>query len=321
MTEPKAELHLHLDCNAGYAAVKALSPSTTLAEYRSEFVAPAKCANLADYLLRPPRIVALMQDERGLRLIVEDVFDQLAHDGVIYAELRFAPFLHLERGLRPEQVVAIVEGATAEAVAATGVEARLILCTLRHFDREHSLRTAELVSEFRGSLVTALDIAGDEAGFPLDAHEPAFRYAEEQGLRRTAHAGEGAGAGSVRETLARLRPERIGHGVRAIEDDALVAQLRDARIHLEVCPSSNVQTDIVPTYADHPVDRLLRAGVHLSISTDARTVSDITLTREHERLRAAFGWTEVELRRCTRNALEASFLDDATRDRLLARLP
>jgi adenosine deaminase len=321
MTEPKAELHLHLDCCATYAAVKSLSPATTLAEYRSEFIAPAKCANLADYLRRPPRIVALMQDERGLRTIVDDLFDQLARDGVIYAELRFAPFLHLERGLRPERVVAIVEGATAEAVAATGIEARLILCTLRHFDREQSLRTAELVSQFRGSLVTALDIAGDEAGFPLDAHEPAFRYAEQEGLRRTAHAGEGAGAGSVRETLTRLRPERIGHGVRAIEDDALVTQLRDARIHLEVCPSSNVQTDIVPAYADHPVDRLLRAGVHLSISTDARTVGDVTLAREHERLRAAFGWTDAELRRCTRNALEAAFLDDASRDRLLARLP
>lgn len=321
MSEAKAELHLHLDCSASYAAVKALSPATSLAEYRRDFIAPAKCASLADFLLRPPRIVALMQDERGLRLIVEDVFDQLARDGVIYAELRFAPLLHSDRGLVPEQVVAIIERATAEAVAATRIEARLILCTLRHFTAEQSLRTARLVDEFRGSLVTALDIAGDEAGFPLDAHEAAFRYAEEHGLRRTAHAGEGAGAGSVREVLARLRPERIGHGVRAIEDDALVAQLRDAQIHLEVCPSSNVQTDIVPSYADHPVDRLMRAGVHLSIGTDARTVTDVTLMREHERLRAAFGWTEAELRRCTRNALEAAFIDDATRDRLLARLP
>jgi adenosine deaminase len=320
MTEPKAELHLHLDCNASYAAVKALSPTTTLAEYRRDFIAPAKCANLADFLLRPLKIVALMQDELGLRLIVDDVFDQLARDGVIYAELRFAPFLHTDRGMRPEEVVAIVERATADAVAATGIEARLILCTLRHFTAEQSLRTAQLVAEFRGSLVTALDIAGDEAGFPLDAHEAAFRYAAEHGLRRTAHAGEGAGADSVREVLARLRPERIGHGVRAIEDAAVVEQLRDARIHLEVCPSSNVQTDVVPTYGDHPVDRLLRAGIHLSINTDARTVTDVSLMREHERLRAAFGWTAAELRRCTRNALEAAFVDDATRDRLLARL-
>ena len=321
MTEPKAELHLHLDCCASYAAVKALSPAVTLAEYRRDFIAPARCADLADFLLRPPRIVALMQDERGLRLIVEDVFDQLARDGVIYAELRFAPLLHTERGLRPEDVVAIVERATAEAAAATGIEARLILCTLRHFTAEDSLRTAQLAAGFRGSLVTALDIAGDEAGFPLDAHEPAFRHAEEHGLRRTAHAGEGAGSASVRAVLARLRPERIGHGVRAIEDEALVAHLRDERIHLEVCPSSNVQTGVVDSYADHPVDRLLRAGIHLSISTDARTVTDVTLMREHERLRAAFGWSDAELRRCTRNALEAAFVDDATRDRLLARLP
>jgi adenosine deaminase len=321
MTEPKAELHLHLDCNASYAAVKALAPATTLTEYRRDFIAPAKCTNLADFLLRPPRIVALMQDEPGLRLIVEDVFDQLARDGVIYAELRFAPFLHVEGGLQPEEVVRIVERATAEAIAATGIEARLILCTLRHFGREQSLRTAGLVAEFRDSLVVALDIAGDEAGFPLDAHEPAFRYAEERGLHRTAHAGEGAGAGSVRETLRRLRPARIGHGVRAVEDEQLLAHLRETQIHLEVCPSSNVQTAMYETYADHPVDRLLRDGLHLSISTDARTVTDVTLMREHERLRAAFGWTDAELRRCTRNALEAAFVDDDTRARLLQRLP
>jgi adenosine deaminase len=321
VSEPKAELHLHLDCSASYAAVKALAPSTTLAEYRHAFIAPAKCANLADFLLRPPRIVALMQDERGLRLIVDDVFDQLARDGVIYAELRFAPLLHTERGLRPDEVVAIVERATAEAVAATGIEARLILCTLRHFSTQQSLRTARLVDEFRHTRVAALDLAGDEAGFPLDAHEDAFRFAEDHGLPRTVHAGEAAGPGSVREVLARLRPDRIGHGVRAIEDDLLVAHLRDARIHLEVCPSSNVQTDVVRTYADHPVDRLLRAGLHLSISTDARTVTDVTLASEHERLRATFGWTDAELRRCTRNAVEAAFVDDATRKRLLARLP
>jgi adenosine deaminase len=300
--------------------VKALAPGTTLAEYRRDFIAPAKCANLADYLRRPLRIVALMQDKRGLRLMVEDVFDQLSRDGVIYAELRFAPYLHVDGGLRPEEVIGIVERATAEAIAATGIEARLILCTVRHFSREQSLHTAELAVEFRGSLVTALDIAGDEAGFPLDAHEPAFRYAEERGLHRTAHAGEGAGADSVREALRRLRPARIGHGVRAAEDEQLVAHLRANRIHLEVCPSSNIRTAMYETYADHPVDRLFRDGIHLSISTDARTVTDVSLMREHERLRAAFGWTDSELRRCNRNALEAAFVDEDTRARLLARL-
>jgi adenosine deaminase len=317
---PKVELHLHLDCAASFAAVAALRPGITMAEYRRDFVAPAKCTDLADLLTRPPRIVALMQTRDGLRLICDDVFDQLHRANVIYAELRFAPFQHLEGGLAVEEVVAEVERACADASAATGVETRLILCTLRHFDADQSLRTAELVREFEGSLVAGLDIAGDEGGFPLDAHIEAFRYAEEHGLARTAHAGEAAGAGSVWETLERLRPDRIGHGVRSVEDPRLVEHLRDERIHLEVCPSSNVQTDVCDTYADHPIDELQRRGVPLSVSTDVPTISDVTLDREYERLRATFGWGDEELRGCNLAAIDAAFAPDDLKARLRERL-
>jgi adenosine deaminase len=317
---PKAQLHLHLDCAISYAAAAALAPSLRLAEYRRDFVAPAKCMNLADFLTRPLRAVALMQEPRALELVVEDLHDQLQADGTVYAEIRFAPHLHTEQGLSAAEVVRIVEGATDRASRATGVETRLILCTLRHFSAQQSLDTARLVAAFRGSRVVALDIAGDEAGFPVEAHEAAFRLAAEQGLFRTAHAGEAAGPQSVWETLERLRPQRIGHGVRAIEDPSLVAHLRDRRVHLEVCPSSNVQTDVVRTYRKHPIDRLHRAGVHLSVNTDAPTITDVTMSREHERLREAFGWTEVELLTCTRSAIEAAFVDEATRARLLGAL-
>jgi adenosine deaminase len=317
---PKAQLHLHLDGAASYAAVAALAPGTSLADYRRDFVAPAKCTNLVDFLTRPPRIVALMQDARGLRLIVDDLFDQLLRDGTIYVEIRFAPHLHLEGCLGPREVVDIVERATDAAVAATGVEARIILCTLRHFTAEQSLETAELVRDFRGSRVVALDIAGDEAGFPLDAHRPAFHLAESEGLFRTAHAGEASGAASVWETLDALRPNRVGHGVRSVEDPALVEHLRAERIHLEVCPTCNVQIGVFERYGDHPIDELFRAGVHLSVNTDAPTIADVTLSLEYERLREAFGWTDTELLACTRNAIEAAFVDELTRARLLARL-
>ena len=192
---PKIELHVHLDCAASYAAVARLRPEITLEQYRADFVAPAKCTNLVDFLLRPPRIVALMQDRHGIETIVDDLFDQFARDGVVYAEPRFAPHLHTEAGLEPAEVVEIVNAAVDRASADSGVAARLILCTLRHYDAATSLETAQLVERFQGSLVVALDIAGDEAGYPLDAHVEAFRYAEEHGLRRTAHAGEAAGAG------------------------------------------------------------------------------------------------------------------------------
>jgi len=316
----KVELHLHLDCAASYAAVAALAPETTFAEYRREFVGPARSRNLADLLRRPRRIVALMQDRRGIQVITEDLFDQLARDGVAYAEVRFAPYQHTEAGMRVEQVVAEVERNVAAAAAAARVEARLLLCTLRHFSAAQSMRTAELVREFEGSLVAGLDIAGDEAGFPLDPHVEAFRYAMEHGLERTAHAGESLGPESVWEALRRLEPSRVGHGVRSIEDPALVAHLERQRIHLEVCPSSNVLTNVVARYEDHPVDRLYRAGVPLGISTDVRTMIDTTLSGEYERLRDSFGWSQEDLRRCNQAALAAAFAPEEVKQRVAARL-
>jgi len=316
----KVELHLHLDCSLSYQVVSRLAPSISREEFDAEFVAPPQCSSLADFLTRAPRGFQLMQSEEALRLVVEDVFEQLGRDGVIYAELRFAPLLHIAAGMTPDAVVAIVDRATEECIRATGIEARLILCTLRHYNRERSLLTAQLVERFTGSRVVALDIAGDEAGFSIDPHVPAYRYAIDHGLARTAHAGEARGADSVWETLRAFEPSRIGHGVRSIEDVSLVEHLRREQIHLEVCPSSNVQTRTTPAYADHPVDRLFRTGVSLGISTDTRTITNVTLEQEYARLRENFGWGDDELAACNRAALRAAFLDEPTRARLLTKL-
>jgi len=261
-----------------------------------------------------------MQDEAALELVVEDLFEQLAADGVIYAEIRFAPLLHMERGLRAEKVVAAVDRATEDCIERSGIEARLILCTLRHFDPEQGLETARLVEQFRGSRVVALDIAGDEAGYPMDANVPAFHYAIEHGLHRTAHAGEARGADSVWETLRELQPSRIGHGVRSIEDPVLIEHLRRERIHLEVCPTSNVQTGISEEIAEHAVDKLYREGVPLSINTDTRTITNITLTEEYRNLQEHFGWTPADLLACNQAAIDAAFVQDSTKRDLQGRL-
>jgi adenosine deaminase len=316
----KVELHLHLDCSLSYAAVASLAPFISRQEYDAEFVAPPQCASLADFLTRAPRGFQLMQSEDALRIVTEDLFQQLASDNVLYAEIRFAPLLHLLHGLAPEAVVAVVDRATEECIRATGIEARLILCTLRHYNPAQSLQTAQLVQRFKGSRVAALDIAGDEAGFSIDAHVPAFRYAQAHGLARTAHAGEACGAASVWETLKAFAPTRIGHGVRSIEDPSLVEHLKRERIHLEVCPSSNVQTRTTPSYKEHAVDQLFRAGISLGINTDARTITNVTLEQEYARLREHFAWTAAELQTCNREALRAAFVDEPTRTRLLAQL-
>ena len=204
----KIESHLHLNCCLSYDAVRRLAPEVTSEAFARDFIAPPKCRSLAEYLRTPPHHVALMQSEEALRLVVDDLFAQLARDGVIYAEIRFAPLFHTRRGLSSEQVVAIVDDAVARASAASGIEARIILATLRHFSEAQSLETVRLVERFRGTRVAAFDIAGDEAGYPLDAHLAAFRFAIEHGIPRTAHAGEAAGPASVWETLRLLQPPR-----------------------------------------------------------------------------------------------------------------
>jgi adenosine deaminase len=317
---PKIELHLHLDCSLSFAAVSQLDKSVSLEEYQREFIAPRRCTSLADFLTRAPRGFQLMQDEAALALVVEDVFQQLAADGVIYAELRFAPLLHLERGLTPEQVVAAVDRATEACIGSSGIQARLILCTMRHFDQEQGLVTARLVEQFRGTRVAALDIAGDEAGYPIDANVPAFRYAIDHGLYRTAHAGEARGPDSVWETLRECQPSRIGHGVRSIEDPVLIEHLKRERIHLEVCPTSNLQTGIKQEFAEHAVNDLYRAGVPLSISTDTRTITNITLTEEYRNLAEHFGWTSAELAACNEAAVEAAFVEESIKRELRTAL-
>lgn len=319
-TLPKIELHLHLDCSLSYAVVSRLDPTVTEDEYRNDFIAPAKCSSLVDFLKRTPKAIALMQTEEQLRLVTYDVFEQLQRDNLLYAEVRFAPLLHTEKGLSAENVVEIVEAAAFRASQATGVETRLILCTLRHYSTEQSMHMVKLVERFKGTLVAALDVAGDEAGFPLDAHIQAFQYAAQNGIPRTAHAGEACGPESVWETLRHPRPSRIGHGVRSIEDPVLVEHLKKERIHLEVCPTSNIQTDAYGTYAEHPINRLYEAGLSLSVNTDARTITNITLTEEYEKLHRVFGWDKSQFLRCNLNAIHASFLPEAVKQRLESQL-
>ena len=199
----------------------------------------------------------------------------------------------------------------------TGVEVRLILCTLRHFSESQSMDTVKLVDAFRGTRVAALDIAGDEAGYPLSPHIPAFRYAADHGLFRTAHAGEALGPESVWETLEHLAPTRIGHGTRSIEDPALVAHLRDQQIHLELCPSSNVQ--IIPgldDWAAHPIDHLYQAGVSLNLNTDTRMLTPVNLTAEYEAMHRVFHWGPGEFAATNQMALDAAFLDPNTKQTL-----
>lgn len=317
---PKVELHLHLDCSLSYEVVNKINPSITEEIYRHDFIAPAKCLDLVDFLKRAVKGFSMMQTKEALQLVVQDVFKQLKADNTLYAEIRFAPFLHLEKGLTPYEVVQTIEAATAEAVKQTGVEARLILCTLRHYTEEQSMATVKLVEQFKGTYVVAFDIAGDEAGCPITNHVAAFKYAREKGIHITAHAGEASGPGSVWETLENFAPSRIGHGARSAEDKKLMEHLKNKKIHLEICPSCNVQTSMYEEYKNHPVDELKKAGVSVNINTDCRTIVDITLNREYNKLHETFGWAKQDFYECNVNALKAAFIPEELKNRLIEKL-
>lgn len=317
---PKIELHLHLDCSLSYRVVKTLRPDISEIQYRESFVGPPKCHDLADFLTRAINGVQLMQTERALRLVTLDLFEQLQADHVLYAEIRFAPLLHTEAGLEAEEVVRIINEATTEGIKRTGIRAGLILCTLRHYSEAQSMTTVKLVEQFAGTHVVGFDIAADEAGYPIDAHKTAFAYAREKGIHCTAHAGEAKGAESVWETLEHFQPQRIGHGVRSAEDPELLLQLREKNIHLEVCPTSNIQTNIYEEMSDHVVDYLYRQGVSLSINTDARTISDVTLRKEYRNLVETFGWEKAHFLKCNLEALQHAFISETEKATLRKQL-
>jgi adenosine deaminase len=320
-TLPKIELHSHLDCAISFDAVHAIDPTVTREIYDSRFVAPRDCESLAEYLTYTFNYRTILQSEAALRIAVQDVFAQMQQENVIYVELRFAPLIHTEGDLSAEEVVRTVADEVSTQISITGIEAAIILCTLRDYTAVQSRTTGELVRQFENTTpVAAMDVAGDETAYPLTPHLPAFHAVRAAGLGVTVHAGEAGGPESVIEALDYTGTKRIGHGVQSIEDDGLVERLRDERIHLEICPICNVQTRAVTSLGEHPVDRLYRQGVRLGISTDTRGVTANSLTEEYETLRDTFGWTIEDFGRVNRYALDAAFASDDVKESLAALL-
>ena len=306
-TQPKVELHLHLDCSLSYDVVKQIKPSVTMEEYKQSFIAPPKCTDLADYIKRAIKGFELMQTKEQLRLVTLDLFKQLKTDNVVYAEIRFAPLHHTMQGLTPGEIVQAVNDATEEGIKTYGVDAGIILCTLRHYTEAQSMETVELVKKYQGTHIVGFDIAADEAGSPIDNHVKAFQFANANNISCTAHAGEAKGAESVWETLKNFHPSRIGHGVRSAEDTSLLVFLKKNNIHLEVCPTSNIQTDVFEKIENHTADKIYNAGISMSVNTDSRTISNVTLSEEYKLLEKVFNWNREHFKKCNLEAIDHSF--------------
>ena len=307
---PKIELHIHLDCSLSYETVKRLRPDTTIDDFNNNFKASKSCSSLKQYIKCADNAISLMQSKESLELVMEDFFNQLIEDNVIYCEIRFAPLLHTEEGLNSREVLNIICNSMNILSKESGVITGLILCTLRHYSKEQSMETVKLVEEFKGKGVLGFDIAADEASYPLDNHIDAFKYAVQNDINCTAHAGEAKGPESIWETIDKLKVKRIGHGVKCIKDPKLVKVLSENNYHLEVCVSSNIKTKTFNKIEDHPISQINKSSISMSINTDGRTISDTDLTNEYELISKKFGWSIDEFKKCNLEAIKHAFISD-----------
>ncbi len=327
---PKALLHDHLDGGLRPATVVELAdasgyralPTTDVDELGRWFRDAADSGSLERYLETFSHTVAVMQTEEQLARVARECALDLAADGVVYAESRFAPELHVAGGLALEQVVEAVlagfrEGEREAAEAGTPIRVRTLLTAMRHAANGREI--AELVVRYRDREVGGFDIAGAEAGFPPTRFLDAFEYLRRENAHFTIHAGEAFGLPSIWEAIQWCGADRLGHGVRIVDDitvdddgrahlGLLAAYVRDRRIPLEMCPSSNIQTGAAESVAAHPITMLKDLRFRVTVNTDNRLMSGTSMTREMQLLVDEAGWSLEDLRWATINAMKSAFL-------------
>ena len=326
---PKVLLHDHLDGGLRPATIVELAagtgydalPTTDPEALGAWFVEAADSGSLERYLETFAHTVGVMQTRDALVRVSSECAQDLAADGVVYAEVRFAPELHVTQGLTLDQVVQAVldgfhEGEEAAAEAGHRIRVRALLTAMRTAARSREI--AELVVEFRDRGVVGFDIAGAEAGFPPTRHLDAFEYLRRENFHFTIHAGEAFGLPSIWEAIQWCGTDRLGHGVRIVDDiqvtpngpalGRLAQYVRDRRIPLEMCPSSNVQTGAAASIRDHPIGLLRRLYFRVTVNTDNRLMSDTSMSREFALLAEAFGYGWADLQWFTVNAMKSAFI-------------
>jgi adenosine deaminase len=324
---PLVELHRHLDGNVRLETVLDLGrqhkldlPAWTAEELRPYIQVTERVPSLLAFIAKFGVLRRVVADYAAVRRIVRENLEDAAREGIDYIELRFSPyFMGEEHGLDTAGVVEAACDALEAARGAVPVQAKLIGIVSRHYGPEIGWIEVDAAIRYRDRGVVALDLAGDEANFPGEMFVDHFRKAREAGLRIVAHAGEAAGAASVRQAVLGLGAERIGHGIRCIEDPAVVDLLIERGIPLEVCPTSNVHTSTVASYRAHPLPALLERGLAVTLNTDDPSISGIDLAHEYRIAVEELGLTEADLRRMQETALAAAFLSDDERSALLSR--
>ncbi|MBB5854997.1 adenosine deaminase [Amycolatopsis umgeniensis] len=328
---PKVLLHDHLDGGLRPATVAELAEQTGYQALPTAdpvalgrwFRDAADSGSLVSYLETFAHTCGVMQTEEALVRVAAEAVEDLAADGVVYAEVRYAPELFVERGLSLDAVVEAIQAGFAEGerrVAAGGGRIRVgtLLCAMRQHAR--ALEIAGLAVRYRDAGVVGFDIAGPEDGFPPTRNLDAFEFLRTNNAHFTIHAGEAFGLASIWEAIQHCGAERLGHGVRIVDDiktdsdgtvhlGRLAAYVRDRRIPLEICPTSNVQTGAARSIGEHPIGLLARLRFRVTVNTDNRLMSGCSMTSEFAALAEAFGFGLADLEWFTINAMKSAFLD------------
>lgn len=321
MKRLETDLHLHLDGSLSIETVKKLAEQTGYdfkgQDIRACISVEENCRSLPEYLKCFELPGDLLQTKEALELAAGDLVERLAEEGLIYGEIRFAPQLHQKKGLTKAQAIEAVIKGVKEAKEKTGLMTGILLCAMVNGSDRENEETFELAKAYLGKGVVGLDIAGPEGLVPMDHFTPLFQKAASHGIPFTIHAGECGDWENIKKAVS-CGAKRIGHGCAAIESEECMDLLKKEKITLELCVTSNLQTKAVPSIKEHPLKEFYDRGIRVTYNTDNMTVSHTTLEKEAGILKEQMGFTEGDLVRMNRYALEAAFISEAEKEKLIA---
>ena len=323
ITLPKIELHCHLDGSLRPETIIDIAKkegiqlsSYNISDIEREISAPLDCKSLDEYLrtFEIPNLV--MQTKESLKRVTFELFEDTAEENVKYMEVRFAPLLHIQKGLTIGEIVQSVIDGVKEAEEKYDIKGNIILCCMRNMSAEEAFKVVEAGKEFLGQGVVGIDLcAAEEAGFCKKFVEP-IKLAKEYGYRVTIHAGETGIGENVLDAIELLGAERIGHGVFIKDCEKAYDVVKEKAVTLEMCPTSNVQTKAVTSFKEHPIYAFHQDGIKVTLNTDNRTVSNTNMIKECSVIIEEFNITYADYKQIYLNSVEASFADNDTKEKL-----
>lgn len=324
---PKVHLHCHLDGSVRPETLMEIAlkeniplPAYELKELKKHIQVQHKCTSLKEYLKKFVYPISVMQKKEYLKRIAFEFIEDCSIENITYVEIRFAPYLHTSQGLSEEDVIeAVLEGAK-EGEERFGIPSNIIISFLRHETMDKNLHQLQAAAKYLGKGVVAVDLAGNEADYPPELFAELFNKAKQMGFHITIHAGETGIAENIEKSIKLLHAERIGHGVSAIKDSNVMSLLKEKDIPLEVCVTSNYNTDIIANINDHPIKQFYDRDIKVTLSTDNNTVSNVTLTYELFLLNEIFKFAIEDIINVIEDSIEASFCNDALKKHLLNEL-